>query len=155
MTTHRLNDRTYLDNIMQKIQIASLLIGRLLLGIYFVIPGLQKITQYEMMSQYMAKFGVPMISFLLPLTIVLQVMLGLALMLGFKGRFAAFILAGLTLVISLYMHSFWNLPEGSNVAHETQNFVKNMAIMAGLLVLAGRETGAFSLDNRATSEELN
>jgi putative oxidoreductase len=140
---------------MQKLQIACLLIGRLLLGIYFIIPGLQKITQYEMMSQYMAKFGVPMISFLLPLTIVLQVLLGLALLFGFKGRFAAFILAGLTLVISLYMHSFWNLPDGSNVAHETQNFVKNMAIMAGLLVLAGHGTGAFSLDNRATTEELN
>lgn len=134
---------------MLKIDIVLLLTGRFLLGLYFILPGVQKITQYEMMSQYMAKFGVPMISVLLPLTIVLQIALGLAVIIGYKGKIAAFILAGLTLVISVYMHSFWNLPEGSNLAHETQNFVKNMAIMAGLLVLSARGTGAFSLDNRA------
>ena len=133
---------------MHKIEILCLLVGRFLLGLYFILPGIQKITQYEMMSQYMLKFGVPMISLLLPLTIVLQIGLGLGVIVGYKARFCAFILAGLTLVISIYMHSFWNLPEGSDVAHETQNFVKNMAIMAGLLVLAARGTGAFSLDNR-------
>lgn len=134
---------------MQKIEIACLLVGRFLLGLYFILPGIQKITQYEMMSQYMAKFEVPMVAFLLPLTIVLQIALGLAIVVGFKGRLAAFILAGLTVVISVYMHSFWDLPEGSNVAHETQNFVKNMAIMAGLLILAARGTGVLSLDNRS------
>ena len=46
-------------------------------------------------------------------------------------------LAGLTLLISLFMHDFWNSYEGGNSAHETQNFVKNMAIMAGLLYVAG------------------
>lgn len=133
---------------MQKFEVMSLLLGRFLLGLYFVLPGTQKIFQYEMMSQYMEKFGVPMISVLLPLTIVMQIALGLAVIIGYKGQIAAFLLAGLTLVISIYMHSFWNLPEGSNVGHETQNFVKNMAIMAGLLVLAARGTGVFSLDNR-------
>jgi putative oxidoreductase len=49
----------------------------------------------------------------------------------------AFILAGLVLVISLVMHNFWSLEEGIQKGHEMQNFVKNMAIMAGLMVLAG------------------
>jgi putative oxidoreductase len=56
------------------------------------------------------------------------------------------VLAGLTLLISLYMHNFWNLPEGGNQVHETQNFFKNMGIMAGLLVLSGRGAGALSTD---------
>jgi putative oxidoreductase len=85
---------------------------------------------------------------LLVLTIILQISAGAAIIVGFKSQFAAFILAGLTLIISIYMHNFWDLPEGGNVAHETQNFVKNMAIMAGLLMIAARGTGRFSIDNR-------
>tara|TARA_R110000772_G_scaffold199570_2_gene310180 strand:+ start:4727 stop:5185 length:459 start_codon:yes stop_codon:yes gene_type:complete len=126
-----------------------ILTGRLLLGLYFILPGLQKIVSFDMMSQYMTQHNVPMVSLLLVITIVLQLSAGLAIIVGFKGRLAAFILAGLTLVISVFMHNFWNLPEGGDVAHETQNFVKNMAIMAGLLILAARGTGQFSLDNRA------
>jgi putative oxidoreductase len=138
---------TYGKN-MNLFENACLLLGRTLLGLYFILPGIQKITSFDMMSQYMAQHNVPMISLLLIFTIALQLTGGIAIIIGFKGRFAAFILAGLTLVISIYMHNFWNLPEGSDVAHETQNFVKNMAIMAGLLVLAARGTGKFSVDNR-------
>ncbi|TDF35163.1 DoxX family protein [Alteromonadaceae bacterium M269] len=133
---------------MNLIEIPCLLVGRLLLGLYFILPGLQKITQFETMSQYMASHNVPFVPVLLVITIVIQIAAGLALIIGYKSRFAAFILAGLTLVISIYMHNFWNLPEGGDVAHETQNFVKNMAIMAGLLIVAARGTGRFSLDNR-------
>ena len=53
------------------------------------------------------------------------------------GQLMAFILAGLTLIISLFMHDFWGMEEGLQRAHEMQNFVKNMAIMAGLLYVAG------------------
>jgi putative oxidoreductase len=137
---------------MNLLENVSLLLGRLLLGVYFILPGIQKITNYEMMSQYMAKHDVPLISILLPITIVLQILCGIAVIVGFKGRAAAYVLAGLTLIISIYMHNFWNLPEGSDLAHETQNFFKNMGIMAGLLVLAARGTGQFSLDNKLASK---
>ena len=76
----------------------------------------------------------------LALTIVLQVGGGACLAAGYRERSMAFLLAGLTLMISLFMHDFWNTYEGGNSAHETQNFIKNMAIMAGLLFVAGRPT---------------
>jgi putative oxidoreductase len=129
------------------LELSCLLLGRFLLGIYFIIPGAQKITQYEFMTQYMSKHGVPFINALLPLTIVLQILLGLVIIIGFKAKLSAFLLAGMTLVISLYMHNFWNLPEGGDVIHETQNFFKNVGIMAGLLVLSSRGAGQFSVDN--------
>ena len=138
-----------MDKIMSVLETPSLVLGRTLLGLYFVLPGLQKIGNYEFMSQYMLKHGVPMISALLPITIALQVVLGIMLILGFKTKLSAFLLAGMTLLISLYMHNFWNLPEGSDVAHETQNFFKNMGIMAGLLVLSARGAGQVSLDDKA------
>ena len=133
---------------MQHLQTMCVLVGRFLLGMYFIIPGIQKITDFENMSAYMQAHDVPLIGVLLPLTILIQLAAGTALIVGFKGKLAAFILAGLTLVISIYMHDFWGMEEGVARMHEMQNFVKNMAIMGGLLVVAGLGTGKFSIDNR-------
>jgi putative oxidoreductase len=118
------------------------------MGTYFIFPGLQKITNYQTMTDYMLDHSVPATAILLPVTIVLQILLGLAIIIGFKGKLAAFILAGLTLVISIYMHDFWTLTEGLERTHETQNFFKNMGIMAGLLMVSSLGTGKLSLDNR-------
>jgi len=136
-----------MDRMMSLIEIPSLLLGRTLLGVYFIIPGVQKIGSYDVMTQYMTKHGVPMIDTLLPLTIVLQILFGTLVIIGYKTKLIAFLLAGMTLLISLYMHNFWNLPEGGNVTHETQNFFKNMGIMAGLLVLSARGAGQVSVDH--------
>ena len=128
------------------IETTCLLIGRFLLGVYFILPGISKITGYAGTVTYMEAHNVPMISVLLPLTILMQLGLGVALIVGFQGKIAAFLLAGLTLIISLYMHNFWDYPEGMERGHETQNFFKNMGIMAGLLMVAALGTGRFSID---------
>lgn len=114
-----------------------LLAGRGLLGLYFIVPGISKIAGWTQMSEYMAAHGVPLIPLLLALTIVIQVGGGVALLAGFRTHLMAFLLAGLTLMISLFMHDFWGMEEGQARAHETQNFIKNMAITAGLLYVAG------------------
>lgn len=119
---------------------ALLLTGRALLGLYFLVPGITKITGYAGTAEYMAAHGVPLIGVLLPSTIVLQVGGGLALMAGFRTRPVAFVFAGLTLVISLFMHDFWSMEEGMQRQHELQNFIKNLAIMAGLMYVAGART---------------
>ena len=133
---------------MQTIQTPCLLLGRFLLGMYFILPGIQKIAEFDKMSAYMQAHDVPLISILLPLTILIQLTAGAALIIGFKGRLAAFLLAGLTLVINFYMHNFWSMEDGAARIHEMQNFIKNMAIMGGLLIVAAHGTGVYSLDNR-------
>lgn len=133
---------------MRVIENICLLLGRLLMGAYFILPGIQKITQYQTMTDYMLAHSVPASAILLPLTIIIQITAGLAIIVGFKGKIAAFLLAGLTLVISLYMHDFWTLAEGIERSHETQNFFKNMGLMAGLLIVVNFGTGKFSLDNK-------
>ena len=127
---------------------ACLLSGRALMGLYFILPAVSKITDFEGMSAYMAAHNVPMIPLLLVVTIIIQLSAGSALILGFKGKWAAFLLAGLVLVISLFMHNFWDYAEGTEQAHEAQNFFKNMGIVAGLLVITALGTGKFSLDNK-------
>ena len=131
---------------------ACLLLGRALMGLYFILPAISKITGFESTSAYMAVHNVPMIPVLLVITIVIQLSAGSALILGFKGRWAAFLLAGLVLVISLVMHNFWDYAEGMERAHELQNFFKNMGIVAGLLVIAALGTGKFSLDQGLSNQ---
>lgn len=136
---------------MHVIENICLLLGRLLMGFYFILPGLQKITNYQTMTDYMFAHDVPATTFLLPVTIVLQIILGIAIIIGFKGKLAAFILAGMTLIISIYMHDFWSMAESLERTHETQNFFKNMGIMAGLLMISSIGTGWLSLDNRKSN----
>jgi putative oxidoreductase len=82
--------------------------------------------------------GVPFALPLLLLTIPLQVGGGIALIANWNARIAAFLLAGLTLLINAFMHDFWNDYPGGNPQHELQNFIKNLGIFAGLLLLAAR-----------------
>lgn len=124
--------------------------GRVMLGLYFLLPGgLMKIFNYGGTAEYMASHGMVFIPFFLVVTIVIQTGGGLAMIVGYRTKLTAFLLAGLTLVISAVMHDFWTLPAGElQTAHETQNFVKNLGITAGLLVAAGMGAGRWSLDSR-------
>lgn len=117
--------------------------GRVILGLYFLLPGaILKITNMDSTAASMAEHGMVLVSFFLILTIIIQLFGGIAMIVGYQVKPVAFVLAGLTLVISLVMHDFWNIPA------ETQNFVKNMGIMAGLLVAAGLGAGGWSLDSK-------
>jgi putative oxidoreductase len=123
-----------LDTLSRPMDVA----GRVLLGLYFVIPGLLKVSGFAGTLAYMKLHGVPLAMPLLLLTIPLQVGAGLALIFDRQVRTAAFLLAGLTLLINLFMHDFWNEYPGGNAQHELQNFIKNLGIFAGLLLLAAR-----------------
>ena len=118
---------------MEKISITT---GRMLLGLYFLYPGITKSPRYDFMVEYMTLHNIPLINILLPLTIVLQIVLGLMLITGYRIKEPALILATLTIFINVGMHDFWNTYPGTDAGHEMQNFVKNLGIFAGLLVLS-------------------
>lgn len=124
------------------------ILGRVMLGLYFLLPGIMKIRDYDGTLSYMTTHGVPMTQALLILAIVLEVGGGLALIAGWQTKLAAFVLAGLTLLICVYMHDFWKSYAGGSQAHELQNFIKDLAIFAGLLILAARGAPRASLDSR-------
>ena len=111
-------------------------VGRALLGLYFLLPGISKIPTYAGTTEYMLLHNIPLASILLPVTIVLQVGLGVMLIIGYRIKESALILAALTILINIGMHDFWNEYPNTDAGHETQNFVKNLAIFAGLLVLS-------------------
>jgi putative oxidoreductase len=130
-----------LDPLLDRLSRPMDLTGRVLLGLYFVVPGLMKVTGFTDTLAYMELHRVPLALPLLLLTIPLQVGGGLALMANWNTRTAAFLLAGMTLLINVFMHDFWNDYPGGDPQHEMQNFIKNLGIFAGLLLLAARRPG--------------
>ena len=141
-----------MERMIQPVQPLIGITGRVLLGLYFLIPGISKITGFDDTAAYMLTHGVPLVSLLLPITIVLQIGSGVALVAGWQTRAIALMLAGMILVINVFMHDFWNVYEGLTQQHETQNFIKNLAIMAGLLTLAaGPGIQSLSLDAGANA----
>ena len=118
---------------MEKLSIS---VGRVLIGLYFLYPGITKIPRFEFMVDYMNLHNIPFVGILLPITIFLQIILGSMLIIGYRIKESALILAGLTLCINFGMHDFWNVYPEVNSAHELQNFIKNLGIFAGLLILS-------------------
>ena len=85
---------------MEKILITA---GRVLLGIYFLLPGISKIPTYAGTTEYMLLHNVPLTGVLLPLTIVLQIVFGVMLIIGYRIRESALILAVLTTLSWFYI----------------------------------------------------
>tara|TARA_X000000368_G_scaffold403193_1_gene377901 strand:+ start:86 stop:475 length:390 start_codon:yes stop_codon:yes gene_type:complete len=124
---------------LRKLDTLFFIVGRSLLGLYFIGPGLSKVFDFASTLALMRMKGVPMSFFLLPLTIVIQLLGGIFLILGKHLRLTAFLLFSLTIFINIFMHNFWALNGDPSQGHEMQNFVKNLAIAAGLLVLATKD----------------
>lgn len=118
----------------------SSVVARVLLAHIFIMAGLNKIMGYAGTQGYMESVGVPGI--LLPLVILVEVGAGLAVLVGWQTRWAAYALAGFTVLSAIIFHS--------NLGDQIQMimFMKNFAIAGGLLLLAEHGAGAFSLDKR-------
>lgn len=125
---------------MNTVQKVSELSGRVLLAAIFLISGLGKITGYAGTAAYMASLGVP--SALLPVVIATEILGAIAIILGWKTRIVAFLLAGFTLLAGVIFHG--------NFADQMQTimFLKNVAIAGGFLLLVVNGAGALSLDRR-------
>lgn len=115
-------------------------LGRLLLAQIFLMAGLSKISGYAGTQGYMESMGVP--GALLPLVIALEVLGGLAILLGWQTRLAALALAGFCVVSGIIFHS-----DFSNQMQMVM-FMKNLAIAGGLLMLFAQGPGSYALDNR-------
>tara|TARA_B100000927_G_scaffold267880_1_gene242297 strand:- start:624 stop:1052 length:429 start_codon:yes stop_codon:yes gene_type:complete len=141
---------------MEIVQQAVGVTGRCLLGLYFLIPGITKVTGFGANAAYMEKHGMVFVPFFLIVTLILQIGGGLFLIVGFQVRITALMFALMILAINIVMHDFWNVYEGLSQAHETQNFVKNLAIMAGLLVLGAHQgESPLSVDQRLKRPPFN
>ena len=111
-------------------------LGRFLLGLYFFLPGLAKVLLFQENLAVVIEREVPFPIISLSLIAVAQIFFGMMLMFGKFVHIGSLVLVVATLLINFYIHDFWNMEGSPDQGHETQNFVKNLGIMAGLLVLS-------------------
>ncbi len=116
------------------------LTGRVLISAIFIMAGLNKISGYAGTQGYMESMGIP--GALLPLVMLLEVGGGLAVLLGWQTRIAAFLLAGFSVLSALIFHA--------NLGDQMQSilFMKNLAMAGGFLFLVAGETHVWSMDAR-------
>ncbi len=113
----------------------TVLIARICIDPLFILAGIGKIIAFEETQAYIEVFNLP--SLLLMPTIIFELYAGLLLFLGFYTRHVAFLLAGFTLISALIFHTDFN--------HQVQivMFLKNIAIIGGLLLLVGHQSESF------------
>jgi putative oxidoreductase len=129
-----------------------LTVGRILLALYFLIPGIMKFVSWDMHIGLMEKHNMSFVPVLLAAAGVFQIGAAILLIANRYTAIVALLLAGLVLVINVNLHDFWNLT-GIEGAHEMQNFIKNLAIFAGLLVLSGHYWPSIEVANTEVVEK--
>jgi putative oxidoreductase len=127
------------------------LVGRIALAALFLPAGLNKLAAIEGTSGYFSSLGLPMVAVLVWLVIAIEVLGGIAILIGYQTRLVAIGLAIFTLLASIAGHAFWAAPADA-VFIQQLLFLKNVAVMGGLLVLASTGAGSLSIDGRVKPE---
>jgi len=132
-----------MEKMMNTFQSLAAPAGRILISLIFVMSGINKITGYAGTQGWMESMGVPGI--LLPAVIAVEILGGLAVILGWHTRAAAFLLAGFSLLSAVLFHA--------NFGDQMQMimFMKNLALAGGFLMIVSHGAGPWSIDNRNRS----
>lgn len=127
--------------------------ARVLMASLFLVAGIRKVLTWKMMLGYFAGLGIPLPEIVLPLTVMVEIGGGLALIAGWRLREVSLVLAGFTLFTALIAHRFW-MADGAQFNNQLNHFFKNVAITGGFLVLfagAWRGSASRKTDARANA----
>ena len=125
-------------------------VGRILIALIFLLSGFGKLTGFAGTAGYMAsKMPVSgtLIDLLLVITIIVELGGGIALVLGIKARLAALVLFLWLIPVTLIFHNFWAAPADQAMVQQIM-FLKNLAIMGGMLMILANGPGPLSVDKK-------
>jgi len=109
--------------------------GKLLLCLFFLLSGFSKIFRNKMMVEYATSKNLPMPAISVILAAIIELGGALAVIIGYQAAIASLILFVYLIPTSLIFHNFWAASE-TEKQNQFINFMKNLAIMGGLLLLA-------------------
>ena len=114
--------------------------GRIFLSLLFLVEGTRKIFLQEETIMYMEEYGVP--DFLFVPSLMVEILFPLLIILGYKTKFSALIMALFTLTVAIIFHT--------DFSNDMQLifFLKDLAIAGGFIIIFARGAGKYSLDNK-------
>jgi putative oxidoreductase len=121
------------------------LVGRILVALMFVVAGVGKIGGFDGTVGYIASKGLPLPVVLAAGTVALEIVAGVALIVGYKARWAALALAAFTLLATVIFHAYWAMSAEQQMVQRLM-FLKNIAVTGGLLAVFAFGAGRYSLD---------
>ena len=121
------------------------LAGRILIALIFIFAGFGKITGFEGTVGYIASKGLPFPQLAAIGAIIVELGGGIMLVLGWKTRLAAAALLIFTGLAALFFHNFWALTP-DQAQNQMIHFMKNLAMMGGILFVVIHGGGPLSLD---------
>lgn len=121
------------------------LVGRILIGVLFLVAGIMKVVNVAGTTAYMTRLGFPMPELFAYLSMVIEVGGGILLIIGWQTRKVAWFLALYVLVALGAAHRFWEYDAAQRV-NQINHFLKNLAIIGGLLFVAVFGPGSASVD---------
>jgi putative oxidoreductase len=124
------------------------LIGRILMSAVFLISGFFKVAGYSQVVGYAAAKGLPLAGVAIACAAAVELLGGIAILIGFKTRIVPWVLFLYLVPATVIFHNFWAL-QGMEQQDNMIHFMKNLAIMGGLLILAANGPGAYSVDERS------
>ena len=120
-------------------------IGRIFLSVLFLFNGIAKIFYYEGTIEYMENFGVPGV--LIYPAIIIEILFPILLIIGYKTRFSAIVLASFTILLAIIFHT-----DFSNQMQLTA-FLKNFAIAGGFIIIFVCGPDKYSIDYMLKSKQ--
>lgn len=129
-------------------------VARLLLAFIFLTAGINKLMDFNGTLEYMAQNGMTnSTGVLLAGAIVFLLAGSVSLILGYHARIGAALLILFLIPTTLIFHAFWAVPQ-EQAQLQTIQFMKNLSLLGGLLLVLGQGSGAFSLDARQPSSPV-
>ncbi len=120
-----------------------ILLARILISSLFLWAGAAKVLRWKISAEYMQSKKLP--ASLLPAAVVLQIVGGLSVLLGFETRVGALLLIVFVIPAAYKMHDFWNLQDPDKTTQKTM-FMKDVAVLGGLLLLLVTGAGRFAFN---------
>jgi len=120
--------------------------ARLLMASIFLTSGVLKMTNWEFFLGYTESAGLPLASVALGVSVVVELVAGTMLIVGYRSRLAAAVLALYLVPTTFVFHQFWAV-EPAQFSTELLNFAGNLAVVGGLLMVVGFGSGSVSVDS--------
>jgi len=136
----------YSQPLPANVEDAVVLIGRIIIGQLFLVSGFWKMLGLSAFGASLAARGVPTPQALAVLGACGEFFGGLALLLGFKTRWAALVLVLFTIVATGISHRYWEFSDAAVRRSQEANFYKNVAIIGGLFYAFAIGGGRFGID---------